>query len=63
MRYFFLLLAKPTIAEGNDNVTLVLSEGGDYALKCTGQGVPSPQMIWLMNGFPISYYNGKYNAI
>ncbi|XP_060859495.1 hemicentin-1-like isoform X1 [Metopolophium dirhodum] len=51
------IISKPTIAEGNDNVTLVLSEGGDYVLKCTGQGVPSPQMIWLMNGFPVTYYN------
>jgi len=63
MRCFFLLLAKPTIAEGNDNVTVVLPEGGDYAFKCTGQGVPSPLMIWLMNGSPVSYYSGKYNAI
>lgn len=63
MRYFFLLLAKPTIAEGNNNITVVLPEGGDYSMMCTGQGVPSPKMIWFMNGSPISHYSGKYNLI
>lgn len=63
MRCFFLLLAKPTIAEGNDNITVVLPEGGDYSMTCTGQGVPSPKMIWFMNDSPISHYNGKCNTI
>lgn len=48
MSYFFLLLAKPTIAEGNDNVTVVLPEGGDYSMTCTGHGVPAPKMIDLI---------------
>jgi len=63
MLYFFLLLAKPTISEGNENVTVVLPEGGDYSMTCTGYGVPAPKMIWFMNGSPISHYNGKYIVV
>lgn len=51
------IISKPTIAEGNENVTVVLPGGGDYSMTCTGYGVPAPKMIWFMNGSPISHYN------
>lgn len=44
------------------NETIVLYEGDDYSMTCLGDGIPSPTVVWLMNGLPISIYSGKYNT-
>ncbi|VVC26961.1 Immunoglobulin subtype,Immunoglobulin-like domain,Immunoglobulin-like fold,von Willebrand factor [Cinara cedri] len=42
-----MIVVKPTIDAGNDDVTVVLYEGEDYSMTCSGNGNPSPKMEWF----------------